>query len=719
MSKLSSKIYYIILFSWSLLMIMSIYFSLRKTTYVENAKYYATYSDIITISEPQSEITEQIIFPYDLIRSISVCINNNDTDVNSRWEFTLKDPTGKILMQKKFNFTNAENNQFYKIDFGKIIHVSKDKDYLLTLRPLVINEENSLSFHIDTIGNSLSQDSALYVNNLEIGKTLCMIVQGYDIDLFWTGIVCIIGGVILFCLLRICSITLKGKKWWEDKLVISAMLGLTMFFLYLPYVRPEVGLTLPDENDNIQGGFLIAHGSILYKDYVVQHTPVAYYLCALYALLGASSIEQMRILFYLSIGLAWALIYLRYHDLINKRNMIILPLFIALISKFLIGSTATMIMSDAIQALALVLLLLELSLYITDKKIGLSRSIIVSVGIWFSFGSAFISLYSIAFIFIIFLYNEIIWWKQNGCHIKSMFNRYGLLFLCLITPPILVIIYFGANNALYEFYKQAYLFNREVYPNYQNMGSNLISPFFTGVQAMLCDFSNSLSNILQGNGSLEQLVYILLICLYLLHVLKNILHKPHTSFKWLLLTLLICSGATRGYIINDTHGLAFIAMLITVLILDNSSRQVPENIPQYKLTVIAITIGIVITPYISACVNNLTIEQSTVSLDDSYLLSETEPGEKIFINSFGYDTLYLLTHDRSLANRAAYILPWYMDWYEEWEIEDLVNEQPRFAIWNPDMEIWGYSHFCNEMDSYIKEHYSRISETSNIWVKED
>ena len=50
-----------------------------------------------------------------------------------------------------------------------------------------------------------------------------------------------------------------------------------------------------DETDNLLGGLLIARGERLYVDYFSSHMPFAYYLSAIPALLGATSLEHFRL----------------------------------------------------------------------------------------------------------------------------------------------------------------------------------------------------------------------------------------------------------------------------------------------------------------------------------------------------------------------------------------------------------------------------------------
>ncbi len=65
-----------------------------------------------------------------------------------------------------------------------------------------------------------------------------------------------------------------------------------------------------DETDNLLGGLLITRGYRLYVDFFSSHMPVAYYVAAVPALLGASTLEQFRVfsnllLILATLGVAW------------------------------------------------------------------------------------------------------------------------------------------------------------------------------------------------------------------------------------------------------------------------------------------------------------------------------------------------------------------------------------------------------------------------------
>ena len=68
-------------------------------------------------------------------------------------------------------------------------------------------------------------------------------------------------------------------------------------------------------------------------------------------------------------------------------------------------------------------------------------------------------------------------------------------------------------------------------------------------------------------------------------------------------------------------------------------------------------------------------------------------------------------------NKAVYMLPWYMDWYESKTIEELHEKRPRYAIFNKDAECWGHRGFTRKLRSALEADYTEI--TPNFWQRLD
>ena len=80
---------------------------------------------------------------------------------------------------------------------------------------------------------------------------------------------------------------LKNRDSVHKRVLPCIGLFLLYFILCSAYLNQGV---FCDEVDNMVGGMVVADGGVVYRDFYSQHTPVMYYLCAIFRLLGASSI---------------------------------------------------------------------------------------------------------------------------------------------------------------------------------------------------------------------------------------------------------------------------------------------------------------------------------------------------------------------------------------------------------------------------------------------
>ena len=462
----------------------------KKLTYLENAYFAFTSDEMISVDTIGTELRESFVMPYDAIRAITVKIGNYQRDSNSKWEIVLEDGDGNEIYSKKFGFLDAIDAQYYTIEFGKLIKVEKGAQYTVTFRAIDVSDGNKIGFYWNREKNIYSENAELYVEGAYKEGTLCITVQGGDVDWFWYVAYVLLAAICFVLVLRICYLKKKGINWKEDKIIWTIITGIVVFLLYFPYAKATGNFT--DENDNIRGGMIIARGGVLYKDYVVQHTPVAYYLCAIFSLLGASSVEQMRIMFYFLLAVIWALIFFRYEKIYGKKAMLLLPVFVILCTRVIIGTRAVMLLSDIIQGMAMIILFLEFLMYLKDKRIDCLRSVIVSLGVWAAFGSAFMSAYEICILVFGFLVAEFFYWRSNSLLVREMFSLYGSLLVIGMIPPVAGILYLKLNHALYCGYEQAYLFNREVYTKYQSVGKSLGEPFLSGLSSGLNQFVDSI-----------------------------------------------------------------------------------------------------------------------------------------------------------------------------------------------------------------------------------
>lgn len=457
-----------------------------------------------------------------------------------------------------------------------------------------------------------------------------------------------------------------------------------IFFLVVLLMNTfSVGTIFTDENDNLRGGMIIANGGVLYRDYVVQHTPVAYYLCAIFAFLGAGSLAQFRMSYYMFIALVFALLYYRHSDYYGSKKMTMLPMLECIFITSIIYPQGYQVLSDGIQGLCMITLLFEFLRYYKDKKLDWFRCIIISMCVWGSFGSAFISIYAIIWIILVVLGIEIYDGIKNKITFRGVIVRYYKLLVCSIVPLVVAIIYFKAKDSLYVAFEQFYLFNREVYPDYYGMGDNLLYPVINAVKYFFGLVVDNFGLILAAKATSVSILELIIVSMTIIILTTLFTKKRYVEFG--LIFTVICCSATRGY---NFHGTAawYIVIMIIVMFYD-------EFVVLYKpnlcMPLISIVFIYMIGMYIMRVCDNLTYEEQPVSDIESMIVYETEPNEGIIIDAYCCDSIYLLYKDRYPLNRAVYMLPWYMDWYEEWVVDDLDKYMPEIVVYNESQSVWG------------------------------
>ena len=129
------------------------------------------------------------------------------------------------------------------------------------------------------------------------------------------------------------------------------------------------------------------------------------------------------------------------------------------------------IVADHLQAQTLVCLLLELFLFIKNKKLSLSSEIIISICIFSSIFSVFSSIVSIGILALIILIiegNE--FFKKRKIDVLKFLNyllkKYYRFIIIVMIPFLIIGIYYLINGSLGQFYRQAFYFNTNIYSNY-------------------------------------------------------------------------------------------------------------------------------------------------------------------------------------------------------------------------------------------------------------
>lgn len=695
---------------WAVIAIM-VFKSITKLTYLEYEYENENAEEYIELKDNNEYIEQAFKTPYGIIHGIAIKVNTFSRDNNSMWKISLIDgDNGQVLYSKDYNASLIVDNSFYLFNFDKNLRVNKDKEYVVRVSAINVNENTSLAYYI----GSESELTGAVSNGIDISKSLCFSVYGGDFDAWWLSYAILIGFVLSVSIMRATVVLTNGQLLSDDKLLGSIILAIIVLLLLNSF---SVSGDFTDEWDNIRGGMVICKGGVLYRDYVTQHTPVMYYLCGIFAFLGAGSLQQFRLSYYLFEAIIWGILYARHADFFGKKKMFFLTIFeCVFVSSVLDVPQGYMILSDGMQGLCMVALLLEFLRYYKDRKISWDRAIIISLSIWGSFGSAFISAYAIFFIVISVIGLEIFWNVKAKTTTIAFINRYYKLAVCMVIPFFSATIYFKMNHSLRRAFEQFYVFNREVYSKYTSIGDNLFEPFIISEQNFFGIIADKFNAIIASSATNADILQFVIAAVATAVIVTMCMKKQYVE-SFTLFTVMIFS-ASRGY---GFHGIAawYVAIMIIILfgedILNSCVRKV--TLPA------SVIIGIYLTSiYAKNVCSNMLYEQQPISEIESRVIAITDENEEILIDAYCCDSIYFCYKNRYPANRACYMLPWYMDWYEQDTIDDLKNKRPRIVVYNPEQLVWSYQYYTNDFFSELRKNYMQFSENSEeewsymVWI---
>ena len=349
MKKASDSIFLLAGLLLCLLAAGCLFVSPRKLTFLE----YRMETDLRTISLVQSG-TEVSAIPcsdkdgfYDILESVTFDVTPGKALPATA---QLCDKTGRVIAEMGADVISDNSDAL--AEEGS--HESETSD----------PESNStIRFHIPFIKRPAHPETcSLVLRDAEGKVTDYTDIASYtwfggSKEFFWTGM-CIFGiAFSLIYLIRVLYLMARKREVHTDMWVdVMALMAVT--FAVMCVLASECNPTIMDENDNIIGGILqTGNHTVLYRDYISQHMPAVYWLCALYALLGARSVGQFRLLFILTVSIIWGLVYLRHRKRRFVRAIVFFAICLGPFAFFLIGVNGGQILSDNVQAIAMTILL--------------------------------------------------------------------------------------------------------------------------------------------------------------------------------------------------------------------------------------------------------------------------------------------------------------------------------------------------------------------------
>ena len=207
--------------------------------------------------------------------------------------------------------------------------------------------------------------------------------------------------------------------------VFGALIFLFYMVLQLKYVY-DVWFD-PDELDIYTVAFEMVKGKVLYRDIPSQHMPFTYIYSAVFYLLGAHEAYLQRIFYYILFSGFWTGFVFRYRKYVNKWILVLHPFLYLTFMQ--VQDFSTQILSENLSIIGVEIFAFEFIRFLKEKEIDNKGCVLMCIGVMFTFGTSFISIFPLFFIGLGVLLTEINWGIKNHQPMKEwwlmMIKRYA------------------------------------------------------------------------------------------------------------------------------------------------------------------------------------------------------------------------------------------------------------------------------------------------------
>lgn len=508
----------------------------------------------------------------------------------------------------------------------------------------------------------------------------------------------------------------KKREILSNQYVLNIGFTIVVFLILLSYLnRP---FFISDEGDVYLLGRSVANGLMIYRDVPSQHMPVMYYIAAIFSKLGAVTVTHFRICFYIFLAILWGSIFAIYGPKIGHKNAGLgITMYLLLIGHIDMGYT---ILSEQLQAIGMIVLLYELLLFQTKYELSIKSMIMVSIAVFLSFGSAFVSVFSIGFVACTVLLLDIqnVYAKKVRVRewMHGAFRKYGTLSVIVACPFAILIIYYVLTGTLGDFWGMAYKLNREIYPRYLGgYGDSILKTIENGMLYIL-DVFKSWNNI----SSTMDAIYILLMIL-VLYCIIHIQRKRKNLILTMGIALMLGGSATRG--VFNFHGLASCALIcaLSAIAIVNISDSIRNSNIKYSAA------GIIIIIIAMQIRDAGRIISTSDSAENSADFSMTHAikliAEKNEIIGFSTLETNCIFESETLPSYGNAACPWMWEWIKTRAMDEYRNNPPRIFVYDPTYETWGYPiiDYAAELDKFINQNYTLVDEDNYpaLYVRND
>lgn len=476
----------------------------------------------------------------------------------------------------------------------------------------------------------------------------------------------------------------------------------------------------PDELDIYTVAFEMVKGKVLYRDIASQHMPFTYIYSAIFYILGAKQVYLQRIYYYVLFAGFWTGFVFRYRKYVNKWALVLHPLLYLTLMQ--VQDFSTQILSENLSIIGIEIFALEFIRFLKEKDIDTKGCILMCIGVMFTFGTSFISIFPLFFVGLGVLLNEIKWGIEKHQPQKDwwlmMIKRYFKLFGIVAIPWVIFLIYGLATKSLGSFYMDAYLINRLYYPKYNGgIGGGAAGTFLQPIT----DFANAFFDIKVKN--IEPTFALRWITL-----LTGVLYFPYRLAKkngvisGLTMAIFALSCGLRGYF--NYHGKVLVALIsmFTMIVLVEYTYHSKDSFSKAGLArkgFLATTVVLIFANY-SYNINNLfTIilnsEYNHYQYDTDYVLTLTDEDERIWQTNM-CDAIPWAS--KRVTTGPSVSCPWMWEGVGVNKMDDLRKNPPRVIMFQLGYESWGHkmSEYAPEAYQFILDNYRYMPDSGQIWV---
>lgn len=239
-----------------------------------------------------------------------------------------------------------------------------------------------------------------------------------------------------------------------------------------------------------------------------------------------------------------------------------------------------------------------------------------------------------------------------------------------------------------------------------NYGKNILQPFYIGILNMLATIPKSINGI--ANLQREYLTMLILILTFIFSTIKNIIKEKKKRTIILLIFIYISLLFQRTAI--EFHSLPAYILLLSILII-NPKFNLKNILNMLFMGSVLLISGIA---YFIGIKNVITEGETLIFPDDKILIDNTKSGDKIFLDIYSLPSLYPTYKNRKIVNKNLFILPWFMEAYEEEQIEELKEKNPKYVVYNykiAEEGVWGVKNYELNLRNYINKNYTQIEDS--------